>query len=96
MLYRFGPAPPRPARHWVTPGSALSLWLVASCLLSFYIGHIAMFSDTYGPLGAVATVMLWFFVTVYAVLLGAELNAQFERMTAGGSVGQAVFVPQVV
>ena len=61
---------------------ALALWLVASGLLSFYIDHIATFGVTYGPLGAVAAVMLWFFVTAYAVLLGAELNAQLERLSA--------------
>jgi membrane protein len=96
LLYRFGPARPRPPRHWVTPGSvlALSLWLVASGMLSFYIDHIATFGVTYGPLGAVAAVMLWFFVTAYAVLLGAELNAELERFSASGSV--AALVPQAV
>ena len=91
LLYRFGPARERPARHRTTPGSvlALSLWLLASGLLSFYIDHIATFGVTYGPLGAVAAVMLWFFVTAYAVLLGAELNAQLERLSAPGDVAQA-------
>ncbi len=37
---------------------------------------------TYGPIGAVVGVMLWFFVSVYAVLLGAELNAQLEGRAA--------------
>ena len=85
-LYRFGPARPRPPRPWLSPGSglALALWLLASELLSFYIGHIAAFGVTYGPLGAVAAVMLWFFFSAYAVLLGAELNAQLERLSAAG------------
>lgn len=98
LLYRFGPARPRPPRHWITPGSslALSLWLLASGLLSFYVGHIATFGATYGPLGAVAAVMLWFFVGAYAVLLGAELNAQLERYSASGNIGQAALVPQAV
>jgi membrane protein len=98
LLYRFGPAGPRPARHRIAPGSAfaLSLWLLASGLLSFYIDHIATFGVTYGPLGAVAAVMLWFFITAYAVLLGAELNAQLERLAASGNVDQAALVPQAV
>jgi membrane protein len=96
LLYRFGPARRHPARHWSTPGSllALTLWLAASALLSFYIDHIAAFGVTYGPLGAVAAVMLWFFVTAYAVLLGAELNAQLEHLSASGSVAPAALVPQ--
>ena len=89
LLYRFGPARPRPPKHWITPGSLLSLlvWLIASTLLSFYIEHIAAFGVTYGPVGAVVAVMLWFFVTAYAVLLGAELNAALERLPAPSARG---------
>ncbi len=98
LLYRFGPARKRPARQWITPGGllALSLWLAASCLLSFYVDHIATFGVTCGPLGAVAAVMLWFFVSAYAVLLGAELNAQLERHSASGNVEPAGLVAQAV
>lgn len=98
LLYRFGPARPPPPRHWLSPGSALALalWLLASVLLSFYIEHIAAFGATYGPLGAVAAVMLWFFLSAYAVLLGAELNAQLERLSASGIQEQTTSMPQVV
>jgi membrane protein len=108
LLYRFGPARPRvvrprlarphPARHWITPGSllALALWLLASGLLSFYIDHIAMFGVTYGPLGAVAAIMLWFFFTAYAVLLGAELNAQLDRLSVPGDPTPATLMSQTV
>jgi membrane protein len=65
----------------VTPGAvlALLLGLAASGLLTFYIDHLGSFGATYGPLGAPAGVMLWLFGNAYAVLLGAELNAQIER-----------------
>ena len=91
-------AHPHPARHWITPGSllALALWLLASGLLSFYIDHIAMFGLTYGPLGAVAAIMLWFFVTTYAALLGAELNAQLDRLSAPGDVEHAALMSRAV
>jgi membrane protein len=91
-------AHPHPARHWITPGSllALALWLLASGLLSFYIDHIAMFGVTYGPLGAVAAIMLWFFVTTYAALLGAELNAQLDRLSAPGDVEHAALMSRAV
>ena len=58
------------------------LWAAASALLSFYIGHLANYDATYGPLGAVVGVMTWFWVTVYVVLLGAELNSELELQTA--------------
>ena len=80
LLYRFGPSRPRPPTRRIVPGTllAIGLWLVASALLDFYVDHIGSFGATYGPIGAVVGVMLWFFVSVYAVLLGAELNAQLE------------------
>ena len=62
---------------------ATGLWLLASGLLDVYVDHIASFGATYGPIGAVVGVMLWFFVSVYAVLLGAELNAQLEARPRG-------------
>ncbi len=61
------------------------LWVLASALFSFYVGHLASYDATYGPLGAVVGVMMWFFVTVYVVLLGAELNAELELQTARDS-----------
>ncbi len=98
LLYRFGAAPPRPPRPSITPGAALALtlWLAASALLTFYIQHIATFGVTYGPLGAVVTVMLWFFVTAYAVLLGAELNAQLERLSADITADPTALAPQAI
>jgi len=62
---------------------ATSLWLIASEILSLYIGHIGTFGATYGSLGAVVGVMLWFYISAYAVLLGAELNARLEDTASG-------------
>ena len=87
VLYRYGPAREAPRWNWVTPGSVLAtlLWVVASALFSLYVGRIASYDLTYGPLGAVVGVMMWFYVTVYVVLLGAELNAELELQTARDS-----------
>ena len=87
VLYRYGPAREAPRWQWVTPGSVLAtlLWVVASTLFSLYVGRIASYDLTYGPLGAVVGVMMWFYVTVYVVLLGAELNAELELQTARDS-----------
>ncbi len=89
LLYRFGPCRQAASWKWITPGSLLAtvLWVLASALFSFYVGHLASYDATYGPLGAVAGVMMWFFVTVYVVLLGAELNAELELQTARDSTG---------
>jgi membrane protein len=84
LLYRFGPSRRSPGWHWVTPGSTLAtmLWLGASVLFSYYVGHVASYDAMYGPLGAVVGVMMWFFVSAFVVLVGAELNAELELQTA--------------
>ncbi len=84
LLYRYGPSRERPRWQWVTPGSLIAtvLWVAASALFSLYVGHIASYDVAYGPLGAVAAMMMWFYVTAYAVLLGAELNSELELQTA--------------
>jgi membrane protein len=92
LLYRFGPSRPTPARPRIKPGATLAtvLWLIASELLSLYVSRIGTFGATYGSLGAAVGVMLWFYVSAYAVLLGAELNARLEQgdEAVGASVVQ--------
>ncbi|MDB5398319.1 MAG: hypothetical protein JWQ55_337 [Rhodopila sp.] len=82
LLYRFGPSRPTPRRRRITPGATLAtvLWLAASELLSLYVSRISTFGATYGSLGAAVGVMLWFYISAYAVLLGAELNARLEEV----------------
>ncbi len=84
LLYRYGPSRERPRWQWVTPGSLVAtvLWIAVSALFSFYVGHVASYDATYGPLGTVVGIMMWFYVTAYAVLLGAELNSELELQTA--------------
>jgi membrane protein len=87
LLYRFGPCRSTPRRPRIKPGAALAtvLWLLASELLSLYVSRISTFGATYGSLGAAVGVMLWFYISAYAVLLGAELNARLEEMGDDGS-----------
>jgi len=87
LLYRFGPCRASPRWHWVTPGSIVAtvLWLTASALFSWYVATFSTYDATYGPLGTVVAFMMWLFVTVYVVLLGAELNAELELQTVRDS-----------
>jgi membrane protein len=82
VLYRFGPSRASPRKPRIKPGAALAtvLWLIASNLLSLYVSRIAAFGATYGSLAAAVGVMLWFYISAYSVLLGAELNARLEEM----------------
>lgn len=81
LLYRYGPCRELPPRPRTNPGTALAtlLWLAASELLSLYVSRIGTFGATYGSLGAAIGVMLWFYISAYAVLLGAEMNARLEH-----------------
>jgi len=83
LLYRFAPSRETARWHWVTPGSLLAavVWLVASILFSLYVGRFASYDATYGPLGAVAVLLIWFYISAFVVMLGAELNAELELQT---------------
>jgi membrane protein len=83
IFYRYAPDRDRPRWRWVSPGAVVAslLWLAGSAAFSFYAANFGRYNETYGSLGAVVVVMLWLFLTAYAVLLGAELNAELERQT---------------
>jgi membrane protein len=75
VLLHFGPARKLRWRE-VLPGTVLAtvLWMIASVLFSFYVSHIASYDAMYGSLGTAVGLLMWFYVSVYVILLGAELN----------------------
>jgi membrane protein len=81
FLYRFAPARQAPRWHWLDPGTiaAALLWLIGSAGFSFYVERFASYDKTYGPLGAVVVLLMWFYVSAYIVLAGAELNSAIEK-----------------
>jgi membrane protein len=83
VVYRYGPSREDAKWRWVTPGAALAtvLWILGSLGLSAYVENFGAFHETYGALGAVAILLLWFFLSAFVVLLGAEVNAEAERQT---------------
>jgi membrane protein len=83
VIYRYGPARAAARKRWVSLGAvvAAALWVIASLLFSFYVANFADYNRTYGSLGAIMILLLWFYVGALAVLLGAELNAQMELHT---------------
>jgi membrane protein len=82
LFYRIGPAPHPDGIGPVLPGAltASILWLLVSVLFSFYVSHVASYNAAYGALGAAVGVMMWFWVSAYAILFGAELNAQIDKV----------------
>src|SRR5205807_1273683 len=84
LVYRFAPARRAPCWHWLSPGTvgATLLWLIASAGFSFYVARFSSYDKTYGSLGAVVILLMWFYLTAYIVLAGAELNAEIEKARA--------------
>ena len=86
-LYRFGPCRAEPRWRWVSWGAlaATVLWIVASAVFSLYVGQFASYDKSYGSLGAVVVLLMWLYLSAFAVLFGAELNAEIEHQTARDS-----------
>jgi len=56
-------------------GLATLLWLAATVGLGFYVSRFGNYNATYGSLSAVVVLLMWFYVSAYAILLGATVNA---------------------
>ena len=78
---------------WITPGSVMAtlMWIGASVGLREYLARFGNYNETYGAIGAVMVLMLWFYVSGLVILLGAELNAELEHASPyGKDVGEKV------
>ncbi len=83
-IYRFGPSR-EPARlRWMTWGALLTAfaWFLMSLGFSIYLGHFANYNATYGTLGALIGFLVWTWLSVAILIVGAELNAELEHQTA--------------
>jgi membrane protein len=80
VLYRFGPAHSRPRPKWGWRGAAVAtgLWLVASALFSWYVSSFGSYNETYGSVAAIAILMMWLWLSAFAVLIGGEVDAELE------------------
>jgi membrane protein len=87
MIYRYGPSRRDAKWRWVTAGSlaAAVLWLAASMLFSWYVTNFDSYNKAYGSLGAGVGFMVWIWLSVVIVLMGAELNAEMEHQTVRDS-----------
>ena len=77
VTYYFAPNLEEPEWHWITPGSALGLvfWIVASLGFKLYLQFFNTYSKTYGSVGAVIILLLWLYITGFAILVGGEVNS---------------------
>ena len=82
VFYRFAVVHPRELRRRVWPGTlaAMALWALVSWAFGAYVATIGDYSLYYGSVATVAVMLLWFYLTSLALLIGAEVNAQLEGL----------------
>lgn len=86
-MYRFAPDRADARWQWLSVGAVVGtiLWLIATVMFGIYAANFGNYDVTYGSLGAVAVLLMWLYVSAYAVLIGAMINAEAERQTARDS-----------
>ena len=85
VVYRFSPDVEQ-EWVWLTPGSILAttLWMLASLGFKYYVANWGAYTETYGLIGAVMILLLWFYISGLVILFGAELNVEIEHAGTAG------------
>jgi membrane protein len=81
LIYYLAPDHQRRGRKWRNIGAipAVVLWLLVSFCFRLYLHFFNSYSVTYGSLGALIVLMLWFYFTGLAILIGGEINSELEQ-----------------
>ncbi len=71
---------------WLTPGSLVAtfLWLAGSLAFRYYVVNFTNYEGTYGAIGGVILLLLWFYLSGLALVIGAEMNAEIEHASPWG------------
>ena len=71
---------------WITPGAIAGtlLWVIVSLAFKYYVANFADYNATYGAVGGVIVLLLWFYISGLAILVGAEMNAEIEHASPWG------------
>lgn len=91
LIYYYAPDLRHQRWYWITPGSVagVGLWLLASSCFRLYLRYFNRYSLTYGSLGAVIILLLWFYLTGAAILVGGKVNAEIEHAAAEAGAPEA-------
>jgi membrane protein len=84
LAYRYAPDRQPPQWRWVTWGSAIAatVWILGSLGFAAYVQDFGSYGKTYGALGGVIVLLMWFYLMGFTIVLGAEINAEMEHQTA--------------
>jgi membrane protein len=83
ILYRLGPDRDAPRMRWVSVGAIVAtvMWLAASIGFSIYSSTFGNYAKTYGVFAGIVVLLFWLWLSMYSILLGAEINAETEQQT---------------
>lgn len=83
IIYHFGPSREDAKVRWLTWGTALStiVWAITTAAFSIYLLNFANYNATYGTLGALVAFMIWIWLSIVILIVGAEFNAELEHQT---------------
>ena len=83
VLYRLAPDRDDPKMKWTSVGAvvAIVVWVLASVVFSLYVNNFGSYGKTYGALAGIVILLTWLWLSVVAILLGAEINAEMEKQT---------------
>ena len=93
-LYRYAPSPrPLGTQRHLWPGAAISTFLlvVLSLALSVWVERVANFDLWYGAFGSVIVILLWFYLSVIAIVLGGFVNAELERHSGAPAPDRSMY-----
>jgi membrane protein len=81
VLYYASPNVRQRGFRWVTPGALVAIvgWAIASAAFAFYVANFSSYDKTYGTLGGLISLLIWFWISNLAILFGHQLNAERER-----------------
>ena len=70
--------------RWITPGAVMFVvtWIAGSLVFGWYVSNLGSYNATYGAVGGVVVLMVWFYLTALMLLAGAELNALLAQQQA--------------
>ena len=80
VIYFSAPGVRKRRWRWLTPGATIGIlaWVLVSLGFRAYLHYFNFYSVTYGSLGAVIILLMWFYITGFTLLLGAEINSEIE------------------
>lgn len=91
LVYNYAPNIARDHHAWFTPGAFLGvgLWIGTSFGMRLYLDNFSYYSTAYGSLGVVIALLLWFYLTAAALLVGGEINSEIGLAMEGEAAERA-------